>query len=90
MWQQTSSMKYKLSDYKGKYFIIQDEIDPDDFMDIECGEIDDSELTDEFLRNHVYQCIYYGIPNYIGENKELKERIKKFEDEYDKKEKGEN
>ena len=69
-------MKYKLSDYKGgKYYIIQDEIDPNNPYDFEVGEIDEKELTDDFLKNHVENARYYGIPAYYGKNEKLIERI---------------
>lgn len=66
---------FKLSDYKGKYFVIQDYIDPDDWHDVECGEMREDEITDEFLRGHVEQCQYYGIPAYFGKDKKLNKRI---------------
>ena len=73
-------MIFKLSDYKGKYFVIQDFIDPEDFYDYECGEIEESAITDSWLKNHVENSIYYGIPAYLGDNEELKGRIKEIED----------
>lgn len=73
----------KKIDYKGKYFMIQDELD-DEGMDFEIGEISAEEITDKFLADHVLQCIYYGIPPYMGKNEELKSRIdnlyKKYEE----------
>ena len=71
---------FKKSDYKGKYFVLQDSIDPDDWMDIEVGEIEEDEITDEWLQSHVEACIYYGIPAYIGADKKLNERINKLYD----------
>jgi recombinational DNA repair protein RecR len=71
---------YKMIDYKGKYFILQDEVDEESGMDIEIGQI--NTITDRFLEGHVAQCIYYGIPAYLGNDKELKERVKKLETEY--------
>ena len=77
-------MTYKLVDYKGKYYVIQDRIDPDDWFDIECGEITDEQLTDEFLKGHVAECLYFGIPAYSGDNKELQGRIDTFYEELNK------
>lgn len=78
-------MKYKMIDYKGKYFILQDKVH-DECYDFEIGEMEDEEITDEFLHQHVLDCIYYGIPAYIGENKELAAKIdalyKKYEENY--------
>ena len=77
-------MKYHLIDYKGgKYYMIADKIDDDGF-DFSVGTITDEKLTDNFLREHVDACRYYGIPPYIGRNKELTDRIEKLQDEYDK------
>lgn len=78
-------MSKKMIDYKGKYFMLQDTVDTDSewgWMDIEIGEMDDKDITDEFLKVHIENCIYYGIPSYIGEDKELINRIDKFEKEY--------
>lgn len=63
-------------DYKGKYFVLQDVAWEDDFV---CGEMSKKELTDEFLRAHIAQCEYFGIPAYLGKNKELLKRIDKIE-----------
>lgn len=79
-------MKYKLSDYKGKHFIIQDELTEEFDYPYIFEEISDEQLTDKFLQVHVETSIYYGIPAYCGKNQELKERIKKFEEEYEKRE----
>jgi len=76
-------------DYKGKYFILQDKELVDDagvreFMygeDIVIGEMKEEEITDEFLKYHVNACNYYGIPAYLGSNKELKDRITKIEND---------
>ena len=82
-------MKYKLSDYKGKHFILQDELDPDDPYDVPffpLSEIDDKDITDEWLQEHVNACIWYGIPAYNGNNKKLHERINKLYEKYEDKE----
>jgi hypothetical protein len=73
---------YKLCDYKGKHFIIQDELDDDDY---DAGEIEKSAVMDDgWLRTHVENCLYFGIPAYFGKDKELKDRINKLYEEYDK------
>jgi hypothetical protein len=63
----------KKVDYKGKYFILQDEAFDD--MDYVIGEIKDEDITDAFLELHIETCIYYGIPPYCGKNQELHKRI---------------
>ena len=67
-------MKKKI-DYKGKYFILQDEAGESDFK---VGEIDDRKITDDFLKEHIARCNYYGIPPYLGNDEKLKERIEKL------------
>lgn len=64
-------------DYKGKHFVLQDEVFEDDYS---IGEMSDSEITDEFLASHVFDCEYYGIPPYIGKDELLNERIKKIQE----------
>ncbi len=68
-------MKYKLSNYKGKHYVIQDELWE---MDYGIDEIEDKELTDEFLKSHIEACNYYGIPAYIGKNKKLHKKIERL------------
>ncbi len=69
-------MKIKV-DYKGKHFVLQDKLSLDG-LDYPVGEMSDDEITDKFLEQHVSACSYYGIPAYIGDDKSLKERIKKL------------
>lgn len=64
-------MKF-LIDYKGKYFIIADSIDENEMS---VGTIEDEEITDEFLKDHIELCQHYGIPPYIGYDENLEERI---------------
>lgn len=59
-------------DYKGKWFVIQDELYD---LDYEIGTMEDEEITDEFLKDHVESCNYYGIPSYIGDDEVLNKRI---------------
>lgn len=69
----------KAIDYKGKHFILQDEADEDGW-DIEDPYVDADKVVadDNLLISHVRDCNYYGIPPYLGKNKELHERIKKI------------
>ena len=32
-------------------------------------------LTDKGLSEHVYNCMYYGIPAYLGKDEQLQKRI---------------
>ena len=73
----------KKIDYKGKYFMLQDDSYYLGDMDFEIGTMEDEEITDDFLKIHVINCNYYGIPPYIGDNKHLKEKILKFQKEYE-------
>jgi hypothetical protein len=68
----------KLIDYKGKYSIATDAI-IDDF-DIVIGEISKEDLIKQ-IPERVEACTYYGIPVYIGEDKDIKDLIQK---EYEK------
>lgn len=70
-------------DYKGKWFILQDE---DIESDYERKEINVEWVMNEGLREHVENCLYYGIPTYIGDNKELKEKIAKIQEDLEKSE----
>ena len=70
---------FKKIDYKGKHFILQDEI-MDDMYDYEIGEMNEKEITDDFLKDHVQDCNYYGIPAYVGEDKNLIQAIKEIEE----------
>lgn len=63
---------FKKSDYKGKWFVLCDSVDPEDF---EIGEIREDEITDGFLQAHVEASRYYGIPAYNGNDEKLKRRI---------------
>jgi hypothetical protein len=65
-------MKLYQNDYKGKWFVLNDE--PDDMYG-DIGTMEYAETTDEFLVEHIEACTYYGIPEYIGRNEELKRRI---------------
>ena len=75
-------MKKVAVSYKGKHFVIQDEDTLDD-MDTIDPYIDVDFIIEKALPAHVADCIYYGIPAYVGADKELKERIEKLEKEMD-------
>ena len=65
---------YNLIDYKGKYTVIQD-----NDIKYDC-DIIDGEITHEQAIEQAKQrkeaCLYYGIPAYIGSNKELRKIYK--------------
>jgi hypothetical protein len=67
----------KIIDYKGKYSIATDYVDEDD---IYLGEISKEDLIKQ-IPERVEACTYYGIPVYIGEDKEIEDLIEK---EYEK------
>lgn len=72
--------QFYLVDYKGKHFIIQDELeDSMDELAFPKETITEDEITDKFLIRHVSFCIYFGIPAYLGKDKKLKVRIKRLE-----------
>ena len=68
-------MKY-LNDYKSKHFVLADE---DDEMFGSVGTIEDDDITDTFLKDHIEACMYYGIPSYTGSDGVLRERIEAME-----------
>ena len=77
-------MKYILIDYKGKHDILAtSDYELDLFMDYKTGEIDEKDITDSWLKNHVDASIYYGVPALLGRNEALDKRIEKFYEEYD-------
>lgn len=69
------------SSYKGKWFILQDETDEDDYP---APYIDVAWAMREGLREHVENCRYYGIPPYVGNDKDLNKKIKTISEELDK------
>jgi len=57
--------------YKGKYFVIQDKI-IEPACDYSIGEISKKNaMKQEFVDEHKAHCRYYGIPTYIGDDKDL-------------------
>ena len=77
-------MKYKLADYKSKYFVIQDELEDEDYPFFPTKEMSHEDMTNEFLKEHVKNANYYGIPAYVGDDKQLQGRIRFFEIELEK------
>lgn len=62
---------FDLVDYKGKFTIIQDKDYANDGLDLIVGEITKEQaIADAKWRNEDAE--YYGIPAYIGEDKELR------------------
>lgn len=67
----------KAIDYKGKWFILCDD-DRVDELDYEMQHIDTEHVCGDGLESHVRNCLYYGIPDYIGSNQELHTKIAKI------------
>jgi len=63
-------------DYKGKHFILYDKDMVDELYIID-PYIDVAKVL-ENLEDHVEQCRYYGIPAYVGKDRELKEKIEEL------------
>jgi hypothetical protein len=62
--------KFKKVDYKEKWFVIKDKEEELDYI---IGEITKEEaLEEDFVAKHKENCEYYGIPAYIGKDKDLK------------------
>ena len=79
-------MKKVAVDYKGKHFMIFDEDAVGDF-DILDPYVDAEKVIKEHLKSHVADCIYYGIPAYVGKDEELKKKINQIEEELEEIEK---
>lgn len=62
----------KAVDYKGKWFVLCDVPDENDW---ERNDVDTRWILGEGLREHVENCMYYGIPAYIGTDKAVHDRI---------------
>lgn len=69
-------------DYKGKHFILMDEniIENDSVLST---YIDGSAVVESraLLAAHVADCLFYGIPPYIGEDNKLRALIDELQDE---------
>lgn len=62
--------KFKKVNYKGKWFVVKDK---EEELDYVVGEITKEEaLKEDFVAKHKENCEKYGIPAYIGKDKELK------------------
>lgn len=62
--------------YKGKHYVLCDI--PDDEFEECVGFLSKREIGDGELLSHISSCIYYGIPPYIGNDKEFNARIDKL------------
>ena len=63
-----------LTNYKGKHFVITDDPDETTFKEITKEEV----MDENFVALHKEMCDYYGIPPYIGDDKELKQIYNKY------------
>lgn len=72
-------MKINAYDYKSKWFVLMDSDKEDDF-DFARPDINVDWAMGEGLKDHVENCLYYGIPAYLGADQELHDRIKKIEE----------
>ena len=61
-------MKLYQNDYKGKWFVLGDSSDE---MFGHIGTIDSNEVD---LDEHADACLYYGIPMYVGGDKEFQRK----------------
>lgn len=71
--------EFKLSNYKGKHFVIKDKITLEDisYGGDEVGVMTKKQILDkEFIEEHKASCSYYGIPCYIGGDVELNKIFK--------------
>ncbi|MCK5021790.1 MAG: hypothetical protein KAR54_00895 [Candidatus Pacebacteria bacterium] len=72
--------EFKLSNYKGKHFVIKDEITSEDisFCGDEIGVMTKKQVLDKkFIEEHKSSCDYYGIPCYIGKDIDLNKIYRK-------------
>jgi len=69
----------KAIDYKGKHFILQDDLDEEGF-DVEDPYVDADKIAtdDKMLTSHILDCDYYGIPPYLGKDEKLHAKIKEI------------
>lgn len=66
-------MKINKLDYKGKHYVLQDADYELDFMDFVIDTTTKEEILANklFIESHKELCEYYGIPAYVGRDKEL-------------------
>ncbi len=78
--------KIVATDYKGKHFVLQDDnlVDPAFEYVIDYINVDMIINNDKALKEHIADCIYYGIPAYSGNNKELNDKIARLSEELEK------
>lgn len=65
------------TDYKGKWFVLEDKGHEDGYS-FPREEINTEWVQGEGLREHVANCLYYGIPAYVGKDAALHARIEKL------------
>lgn len=66
-------MLLDMIDYKGKYFVLQDKESFNEDWDFIIGVMSKEEASKkDFIKDHKANCEYYGIPAYIGKDKDLK------------------
>ena len=70
--------QFYLIDYKGKYTIIADNLDE---YDMSVGTISRENAIKE-MEHRVPICIYYGIPAYVGKDKELETIMHRYVDKH--------
>ncbi len=70
------SKEFFLVDYKGKYTVIQDKLWDDDV----CIGLISKDQAIKQAKERLDDCRYYGIPAYIGQDKDLLEKYKQHED----------
>lgn len=77
-------MKKVAVSYKGKHFVVQDEDTLDSYDEID-PYVDIEKVIASALESHVWDCLYYGIPAYIGKDKKLHKMIGRIERRIQKK-----
>ena len=61
--------KFYKSNYKGKYFVI--DVEEDDMFGYIGFITKRHALKEEFIKTHKENCDYYGIPCYLGDDKDM-------------------
>ena len=71
--------KLLLTNYKGKFTIIEDEDKIDKYLDEVVGEISREDAIKQ-VKERCEACLYYGIPPIFTADKELKDLYNKYTD----------
>jgi hypothetical protein len=71
--------KLLLTNYKGKFTIIEDEDKIDKYLDEVVGEISREDAIRQ-VKERCEACLYYGIPPIFTSDKELKDLYNKYTD----------